>query len=94
MARGRASMTALSPSCGWAYHARVFEVVNENRPCPDTVSTFENHCLARELTFGDPFQDSGVASPCSEVQTEVKDSIPILSLQFKERGFIIDNLLV
>ena len=23
--------------------------------------TFENHCLAGELTFGDPSQDSGVA---------------------------------
>ena len=41
-------------------HARVFEGVNENKPYPDTVSTFENHCLAGELTFADPFQDSGV----------------------------------
>ena len=24
------------------------------------LSTFENHCLAGELTFGDPLQDSGV----------------------------------
>ena len=24
------------------------------------VSTFENHCLGGELTFGDPFLDSGV----------------------------------
>ena len=41
-------------------HARVVEGLSENRPCPETVSTFENHCLAGELTFGDPFQDSGV----------------------------------
>ena len=25
-----------------------------------TVSTFENHCLEGKLTFGDPFEDSGV----------------------------------
>jgi hypothetical protein len=40
------------PSC----HARVFEVVRKNRPCPDTVSTFENHCLAGGSTLGDPFR--------------------------------------
>ena len=28
--------------------------------CQDTLSTFENHCLAEELSFGDPFEDSGV----------------------------------
>jgi len=49
--------------CGKVYHARVFEGVNENRPYPDTVSTLENHCLAGELNFGDPFQDSGVVAP-------------------------------
>ena len=26
----------------------------------ETVLTFENHCLQRRLTFGDPFQDSDV----------------------------------
>ena len=43
-----------------ACHARVFVGVNENRQCPDTVSTFESRCPAGELTFGDPFQDSGI----------------------------------
>ena len=46
---------------GGGHHARVFEGVNANRTCPDTVSTFENYCLAGERPFGDLFQDSGVA---------------------------------
>ena len=25
--------------------------------------TFENHCLEEEMTFGDPFEDSGVVKP-------------------------------
>jgi len=27
-------------------HAKVFEGLIDNRPCPDTVSTLEHHCLA------------------------------------------------
>jgi hypothetical protein len=44
----------------YTFHARVFEELNKNRPYPDTVSTLGDHCGAGKLTFGDPFQDSGV----------------------------------
>ena len=30
------------------------------KACQDTLSTFENSCLEGEMTFGDPFEDSGV----------------------------------
>ena len=37
-------------------HARVLEGVNSCKSVP----TFENNCLEGEMTFGDPFEDSGV----------------------------------
>ena len=57
---GGSNVLVCSDSALRACNSRVFEGVNDNRPCPDTVSTFEIHCLAGEFTFGDPFQDSGV----------------------------------
>ena len=44
------------------FHARVLEGVNSFQPCQDTVSPFENNCLEGEMTFGDPFEDSGVVA--------------------------------
>jgi len=32
------------------------------------VSTFENHCLKGKLTFGDPFQESGVEGDRQELE--------------------------
>ena len=55
-----------APDSGCRSHARVFELVIFLRPCQDAVSTFENHCLAGESTFGDPFQDSGVVRPATK----------------------------
>ena len=51
------------------FHARVFEGVNENRTHLSAVSAFEIHCLAGKLTFGDPFQDSGVVPPHCNLAT-------------------------
>jgi len=40
-------------------HTRVFERVIFQKTHLDALSTFENRCLAGELTFGDSLQDSG-----------------------------------
>ena len=47
-------------TCALAQLERVFEWVNFPKSHQVAISTFENHCLVGELTFGDPFQDSGV----------------------------------
>ena len=45
------------------FHARVLEGVNSFKSLSGHalwLSTFENSCLGGEMTFGDPFEDSGV----------------------------------
>jgi len=45
------------------FHARVLEGVNSFKSLSGHalwLSTFENSCLEGEMTFGDPFEDSGV----------------------------------
>jgi hypothetical protein len=58
---------------GKRYHARVEEGVNFLNPYVDTVLTFENNCLQGKLTFGDPFEDSGVVP--SELGTKSKANV-------------------
>jgi len=43
-----------------AYHAREFEGVNPSNASCEQQETFETHCFEGKLTFGDPFEDSGV----------------------------------
>jgi hypothetical protein len=44
-----------------SFRARLFVGVKSIGTAPEYgVFTFENNCLDRKLTFGDPFEDSGV----------------------------------
>jgi len=43
----------------------VFQLENSSKWQQAAISTFENHCLVGELSFGDPFQESGVVVQAS-----------------------------
>ena len=62
LARARRCRALTSADVAWGRVPRQFEGVNSSEPQQVANSTLENHCLLGELTFGDPFQDSGVES--------------------------------
>ena len=63
---------------GTAYLGRVLEGVNSSKSQQVAISTFENHRLAGELTFGDSFQDSGVVPRHVRVRSSgLRLSIPM-----------------
>ena len=51
------SVSATPECCRGSIHSKA---------CQDTPLTFEDHCLEEEITFGDPFEDSGVAGAAFE----------------------------
>ena len=81
------------------YHARVLEGVNSVKSVPGYAFDFRNICIQGEMTFGDPFEDSGVVEGEGAWEKREESAVATpASLRIcppeTEREFFVDKLLV